>query len=92
MEKFLRTSFRKSRMSSDLAVNDTEQGTLSPESGAKSVEIEGISLSLEGNLTKIRELFRLRDDIQVNKSNYKPAKLSRTVLKKLYFSFRTFLR
>ena len=54
-------------MSSDSAVNDTEHGKLSPESGAGSVEVEGISLSLEGNLTKFREFFRVRDDIQVFK-------------------------
>ncbi len=55
-------------MSSDPDMNNTDSpaldGNPSPESGVK-VEIEGISLSLEGNLAKFRELFRLRDHVQV---------------------------
>lgn len=35
------------------------------EAAIKSVELEGISLSLEASLPKLQRLFQLKDDLQV---------------------------
>ena len=35
----------------------------------KDADLEGISLSLEGTLPKIREFFKIRDDLQASNSH-----------------------